>query len=273
MLPVASTASNCSLTKDSPVRRCFRSTDCYLGIAIACAAGLFVGCDLSGEYERRFQETLVSAGQRAAFDQLLFAAESEVLGANNDPSGVKLRIPVAFTGATSLAAEPRAKPPFLPFPGFSYSLEKPLPDAGGQMAPAYVYFGAEKKGGEVSLDKGLEQLRALVATTFPSAAWADVSVNTPQGATATYKALRVSGPQDFEISGAIQKLEGKFEIYVVESPTHYAFIMFRAPTAQWQQNGLDSAIQAALGTVNVAAAAAAQTPPAGTPAAAAPAGA
>jgi hypothetical protein len=230
-------------------------------------AWLVVGCDLTGEYEGRFQETLVSAGQRAAFDQLLFAAESEVFGVNNTPSGVKLRIPVAFTGATSLATEPRAKPPFLPFPGFSYSLEKSLPDAGGQLAPAYVYFGAEKKGGDISLDQGLEQVRALVAMTFPSAAWADVSVNTPQGTTATYKALRVSGPQDFEVAGAVQKLEGKFEVYVVESPTHYAFIMFRAPTTQWQQNGLDNAIQAALGTVNVAAAPAGAAPPAAAPAA------
>jgi hypothetical protein len=58
----------------------------------------------------------------------------------------------------------------------------------------------------------------------------------------------------------VQKLDGKFELYFVESPTHFAFIGFRAPTAQSQKYQLDNAIQAAMGTVTVAAAASEGTP-------------
>ena len=98
-------------------------------IPFVAALGMLAGCDITGEYEKRFQETLTSSGQRAAFDAVLFAAESEIMGEGNAPSGVKLRLPSMFDGESkSLATEPRAQPPFVKLPGFSYALERSMPD-------------------------------------------------------------------------------------------------------------------------------------------------
>lgn len=254
-------------------------------LLVAGVAPLVVGCDLTGQYERRFQETLVSSGARAVFDQQLYPTDTEILAADGQPSGIKLRIPRVFDDkSVSLAAEPRSQPPFLKIPGFKYALERALDDPSGQFAPAYIYFGAVPKGDQKP-DQVLGPVATTVAAAFPGTNWADATATTPDGSTVTHKVLRAIGQQDFDLAGtggAIQKLDGKFELYFVESPSHYAFVGFRAPTAQTQKYQLDTAIQAALGTVNAASGAAAApaatepaaTPPAGaTPAAATPAAA
>jgi hypothetical protein len=86
-----------------------------------------------------------------------------------------------------------------------------------------------------------------------------------------HKVIRGDGQQDFDLSGTggtVQKLDGRFALYFIESPTHYALVGFRAPKAQSDKWKVDAAIEAAMGTVTVAqgaAAAPAGTPPAGAP--------
>jgi hypothetical protein len=234
------------------------------------------GCDITGEYDRRFAEALQQSGERAVFDQQLFPTETEVMGPENMATGVKLRIPKLFDAESkSLAAEPRAQPPFLRIPGFGYALERALDDPAGQFAPAYIYFGAVPKA-----DQKLSDVQGAivgpVAAAFPGAAWADASFRTPQGASVSFKVIRGEGQQAFDSTatgGVVANLDGKFELYLIDAPTHTAIVAFRAPKAQAQKYQLDAAIQAAMGTVVVPSAPAGDAgaaPPMGAPAPSAP---
>lgn len=234
------------------------------------------GCDITGEYERRFTETLQQSGQRAVFDLHLYAAETDVTDGSNQPVGVKLRIPKIFDGESKSLpnTDPRAQPPFLMIPGLGYALERALDDDAKKLAPAYIYFAAVPKADQKP-DQVQAPITAAMAAAFPGAAWADVQVTTPQGTTNSVKVIRGDGPQDFDSTasnGAIEKLDGRFALYFIEGPNHYAFIGFRAPKAQSDRFQLETAIQAAIGTVTTASSGAA---PAGgaAPAATAPAGA
>jgi hypothetical protein len=236
---------------------------------VLAAVSALAGCDITGEYERRFQETLTSSGQRAAFDAVLFAAETPVTGEANAASGVRLRIPSSFDNESkSLATEPRAQPPFVKLPGFGYALERSMPDDANQFAPCYIYLAAVPKADQKP-DQVQAPIAVTVAATFPGAAWSDAQFKTPQGATVTHKVIRGDGQQDFDLSGtggAVQKLDGRFALYFIESPTHYALVGFRAPKAQSDKWKIEAAIEAAMGTVAVdqgAPAAPAGAPPAG----------
>jgi hypothetical protein len=238
-------------------------------ISLLVALAASAGCDITGEYEKRFRETLTSSGQRAAFDQVLFATEMEIAGTGNSPSGVKLRLPSSFDGESkSLGSEPRAQPPFVQLPGFGYALERSMPDNADQFAPCYVYFAAVPKADQKP-DQVQAPIAVSVASAFPGAAWADAQFKTPQGTTLTHKVIRGEGQQDFDLSGtggAVQKLDGRFALYMIESPSHYALIGFRAPKAQSDRWKIDAAIEAALGTVTVAQGAAAPAAPESAPA-------
>jgi hypothetical protein len=241
----------------------------------ASALVVLAGCDITGEYEKRFQETLKTAGYRAAFDAVLFAGDTEITGEGNASSGVKVRIPSLFdSNSKSLATEPRAQPPFVKLPGFGYALERALPDDANQFAPAYIYFAAVPKA-DLKPDQVQAPIAVAVAAAFPGANWSDVQVGTPQGGTMTHKVIRGDGQQDFDnagTGGAVQKLDGRFALYFIEGPNHYALVGFRAPKAQADKWNFDAAVQAAMGTVSVAAGAAAPAE-AAAPAPAAPAGA
>lgn len=222
------------------------------------------GCDITGEYESRLQETLKTSGQKATFDAVLFAAETEITGEGNVASGVKLRLPSMFDkDSKSLpATDPRVTSPL---PGVSYALERSMPDDANAFAPCYIYFAAVPKTGE-SADQLQARIATLLKEKFPSAAWADVQVKTPQGGTITHKVIRGDGQQDFDLSGTggvVQKLDGRFALYFIESPTHYAMIGFRAPKVQSDKWKIDAAIEAAMGTVTVAPGAAAAAPAGG----------
>jgi hypothetical protein len=65
----------------------------------------------------------------------------------------------------------------------------------------------------------------------------------------------VSGQQDFQTSDAqgarsVAKLEGQFDLYFYESPTHFVFVGFRAPKAQAAKYTLSEAIKASLSTLS-----------------------
>jgi hypothetical protein len=243
-------------------------------IPFVAALLVSAGCDITGEYESRFKETLVSAKQKADLDAVLFAAESDISGEGNSPSGVKIRLPNMFDGESkSLSAEPRAQPPFVKLPGFNYSLERSMPDDANVFAPCYLYFAAVPKADQKP-DQVQAPITTAVAAVFPGANWTDAQFKTPQGTTISHKVIRGDGQQAFDLAGtggAVQNLDGRFALYLIESPTHYALIGYRAPKAQADKWKIDAAMEVALGTVTVAPAAAAAPPAGGAPAGTPPA--
>src|SRR5437016_644901 len=65
---------------------------------------LFAGCDLTGEYDKKLQSSLQSAGQRAVFDLNLYPNFTEVVDSAKQNVGVKLRIPKVFDGNSKALA-------------------------------------------------------------------------------------------------------------------------------------------------------------------------
>jgi hypothetical protein len=221
-------------------------------VVLAVAA---TGCDFSGQYEKRFQESLQASTMRASFDQQLYAAETEVADAAQRGTGVKLRIPNFFNNdSKSLAAgDARANPPFLNLPGWSRAWERQLDDGSGKnFLPTYLYFAAVPKApakGEKAGDVAATLAQQLVAT-FPSAAWSDVQVPTPDGKTVTVKRIRVEGKQDFVDlqSNKTQNTDGRFDLYLVNSPDYHVLIGWRSPKPQGTRYFF-AASDAAMGTL------------------------
>jgi hypothetical protein len=238
-------------TRNTAVRFCSRETLVFLfGGALALA----VGCDLTGEYEAEFKKALSSAGQRAVFDQSLHPSETDLTDAARKSVGVRLRLPKLFDkDSKSLpATEARATPPFMRFPGLSYALERQIDDDKGQFMPAYVHFGAVPKA-----DQKADALQAAiaqqVAAALPGAAWADAPLQTPDGQSITFKRLQATGPQDFMNLQTNQpiKLDGRFDLYLIDAPAHYVLIGWRAPKAQADKYQFSTAAEAAMGTAIV----------------------
>jgi hypothetical protein len=220
----------------------------------AGAFALAVGCDLTGEYEAKFKETLVSAGQRAIFDQTLHTDETPVTDAARKSVGVNLRIPKLFDkDSKSLpATEPRANPPFMRFPGLSYAIERQIDDDKGVFLPAYVHFGAIPKA-EQKADALQAAIAQQVAAALPGATWADTPLKTPEGQSITFKRLQASGQQDFMNLQTNQpvKLDGRFDLYLIDAPAHHVLIGWRSPKAQGDKYQFSAATEAAMGTVTV----------------------
>jgi hypothetical protein len=216
----------------------------FVGAALAL---VLCGCDLGGTYEKRAAEAISSVGQRAALEALLAPSATTVA-----PSTLALRLPASIDndGKTALKAnDPSFNPPFVAIPGLSSSLERLLDDEGGKFAAAYVYLGAVPKEGKKAVDVQAE-VQKQVATAFPAAAWQDVQL----GKALAGKHLSASGPQDFQTADApgtrsAAKLEGQFDLYFHESPTHFVFIGFRAPKGQATKYTLPEAIKASLSTI------------------------
>lgn len=217
------------------------------GIAVHLA-----GCDLTGEYEAKFKETLVSAGQRAIFDQSLHSNETEITDAGKKSAGVRLRIPKLFDkDSKSLPnTEARANPPFMRLPGLSYAIERQIDDDKGQFLPAYVYFAAVPKADQKA-DALSAAIAQQVAAALPGAAWADAPLKSPDGQSVTFRRLQASGPQDFTNlqNNQAVKVEGRFDLYLVDAPTNHVLIGWRAPKAHGDKYQFPASIEAAMGTV------------------------
>jgi hypothetical protein len=232
---------------------------CFVA-ALAASCLLATGCDLSGEYEKRAQKAIQDAGARAVFDQYVHASPTPANDAGQQPTGVTIRLPkVIDAESKTLTAEPRAQPPFVALPGFSYAMERLLDDASGAFAPVYVYFAAAPKA-----DHKLDALQATVArqvsSALPGASWSDVQLKTPEGQTVALKRLRGEGMQDFDNTAQqkeVARLDGRFDLYLVDAPNHHVLIGFRAPKDQAAKYQWEAATEASMGTVQVSGAAAA----------------
>src|SRR5437867_1659938 len=65
---------------------------CTLALVLIIAAG----CDLTGQYDKKFLQALDEAKRRSAFDDQLHAMFTDVVDASRQPVGVKLRLPKKF---------------------------------------------------------------------------------------------------------------------------------------------------------------------------------
>jgi hypothetical protein len=228
---------------------------CSLSSCLTLA--IAAGCDLSGQYEKRFQESLQATAARASFDQQLFAAETEVTDAAQRGTGVKLRIPSFFNNdSKALAAgDARANPPFLNLPGWSRAWERQLDDGTGKhFLPTYLYFAAVPKAAAKGEPKGADvavTLAQQLAATFPGAAWTDAQLLTPDGKTLTLKRIRVEGKQDFVDlqSNKTQNTDGRFDLYLVNSPDYHVLIGWRSPKPQGTRYFFAGS-EAAMGTLS-----------------------
>lgn len=212
-----------------------------LGLLLAALAG----CDLSGQYEKRYQEALQSSGARARFDLQLYDTGLPIHDAAQKPSGVLVRIPKSFDKENSKSlppTDPRAQPPFLALPGLYYAYERQLDDGTGQnFMPTYVYFAAVPKVDDKKVEQKADALQASLlkplAAAFPGAAWADVQLPTPEGKPITLKRVRVDGQQDFMNlqTNKLEKKEGRFDLYFIDSPAHHVLIAWRSPKPQGEK--------------------------------------
>src|SRR3954447_8970464 len=109
---------------------------------------LFAGCDLSGEYDKKVQASLQSAGQRAVFDLNLHPTFTEVVDSAKQNIGVKLRLPKVFDANSKALPVDNQKGP-VKLPGLTYLLERQLDDDregdAKQFLPAYVFFAVLPK--------------------------------------------------------------------------------------------------------------------------------
>jgi hypothetical protein len=223
-----------------------------IGAAALCVA--LVGCDLTGEYEKRFQDALKTSAERAEFDLNLYADPVEVVDVERKNVGVKLRIPKLFdNSAKSLGPKaPRAQPPFIALPGLSYAMERQLNDAGGQFLPTYLYFATVPKA-EQKADMLQASLLQPVAGALAGAAWGDALLKTPDGKTITLRRLHAEGAQEFTNLQKNQpvKVAGTFDLYYIDAGAHHVLIGWRAPKAQGQQYRWEAITAASMGTVEV----------------------
>ncbi len=218
----------------------------------ALAAALLTGCDLGGTYEDRATEAIASVGQKAALEAMLAPSSTTVA-----PSTFSLRLPASIDndGKSALKSDdPSANPPFVAIPGLTSTLERLLDDDGGKFAAAYVYLGAVPKEDKKAVDVQAE-VQKQIATAFPAANWQDAAL----APALPGKHLSASGPQDFQTADAqgarsVANLDGQFDLYFHESPTHFVFIGFRAPKAQATKYTLAEAIKASLSTAEAGAA-------------------
>jgi hypothetical protein len=235
----------------------FRAAVLLFIIALLCA-----GCDLTGQYEARFQQSLQTANVRATFDQLLFPTEIDITDANRQNVGVRMRLPSYFDANSKPLppTEARAQPPFVKLPNLSFAYERALNDSAEKFLPVYLYIAAVPKA-EMKADALQTALAQQIAATFPGAAWSDVQVQAPTGANLTVKRLRVEGPQDFVNlqTNAVEKQEGRFDVYFLDAPEHHVLLAWRSAKGQgekWQF----TASEAAMGTVSISGAGAPAVP-------------
>lgn len=218
------------------------------------ATAVLVGCDLTGKYNAKFQDSLQKAGLRATFDTKLFPTETDVTDAARQSVGVRLRLPSYFDASSKPLppAEPRAQPPFVALPHLSFAYERSLDDNAGKALPAYLYIAAVPKA-EQKADALQAALAQQIGAAFPGASWGDVQIPKPDGTSLTLKRLRVEGPQDFVANpqtNAIVKQDGRFDLYLIDGGAHHVLLGWRCPKGQgekWQF----AASEAAMGTVTI----------------------
>jgi hypothetical protein len=222
-------------------------------LAICLLAIFFIGCDLGGEYDKKVQSSLQSAGQRAVFDLNLHPTFTEVIDSAKQNVGVKLRLPKVFDGNSKALPTDNQKGP-IKIPGLTYVLERQLDDDGEgekkQFLPSYLFFVVMPKG-EQKADAVQNALLQAMKLLSPNAAWSDVSLPTPTGQSVALKRMRIDAQQPLPPAQgkALVKTDTRTDLYFVDAGANAVIIGWLTPKAQAQKYNLEAAIDAAMGTL------------------------
>jgi hypothetical protein len=223
------------------------------------------GCDLTGQYEKKFQEALQTAARQATFERHLQPDFAELMGADGKSLGVKLRLPRVFDSSTKTLkpSDPRAQPPFGDLLGLVSTRERPIDDAQGRFLPCYGYVAAVPKSSQKA-DALQAAIAKQVAAALAGANWSDATLTTPDGRPFTLKRLRGSGNQEFfdltKNPPASTKIEGVFDLYLVDTPQAHVLIGWRCPKPQADKYDFLAATEAAMATLQVEAASGGDAP-------------
>ena len=207
------------------------------GIAVC---SLVVGGCFTGEYNRRMDVTVKRLGELGELAAVIYPQPSPVNDRSGKPTGISLRLPLFIGDARSFRADDAdAQPPVLSLPGLAYGYEMEI---GGQKA--YAYF-ASVPVEEQDAEGLAQELQAALRKASSSAAWSDVSLKTPDGGNVRLEMLSVSGTQRF----GTENQEGRFDIYLVSSPTHHVLLGWRAPVAAAGPQRFFEHVAASMGSI------------------------
>jgi len=212
-----------------------------------------VGCDFGGQYEKKLQEAVQTAGQRAVFDNNLHPSFTEVIDSARQNVGIKLRIPKIFDGNSKSLPVDNQKGP-VKIPGLTYLLERQLDDNGEgenkQFLPAYLFFVVMPKADQ-KVDAIQNALLQAMKAVSPSAAWADVSLPTPTGQSVPLKRMRIDAQQPLipAQGKAPVKTDTRTDIYFIDGGANAVLVGWLTPKTQGQKYNLEAAIDAAMGTL------------------------
>ncbi len=209
------------------------------------------GCDLTGQYEKKFQQAIEEAKRRSAFDEQLHGVFTEVVDAARQPVGVKLRLPKKFDAESKVLTQ-NIIPGQAQIPGSAYVLMRELDDDKSQKAPCIVSIVTVPKAEQKSEPLANVVAKAMAAVS-PTAKWEDVQLPTPTGGQVTLKRMRMetSLPVPTE-KGQSVTLSTRVDMYLVEAANNTVMITWFTPKPQAQRHALDKAIDASMGTLEVA---------------------
>jgi hypothetical protein len=220
-------------------RRARRTELREVAVGLAVCSLVAGGC-FSGEYSRRMDVTMKRLGELGELAAVIYAQQSPIQDLAGNPTGISLRLPLFIGDARSFRADDAdAQPSFLSLPGLAYGYEM---DFGGQKA--YAYF-ASVPVEEQDAEGLAQELQAAVRKTSSSAAWSDVSLKTPDGGTVRLRMLSTLGTQRF----GTESQEGRFDLYLVSSPTHHVLLGWRAPTAAAGPQRFFEQVAASMGSI------------------------
>lgn len=217
------------------------------------------GCDLTGRYDKKFQESIQTAAKNAVFQQNLYDQYTDVLDAGNQPIGVKLRLPKMFT--TNAPLPPLPLPPTVKMS--MRALQGEVDEAGQKLPCVVMLLAAEVPKTNQKGDEAQKTMMNALSAFVPNAKTEDVSFTSPSGQPLTLKRLRTETPP--LPVGKGPKVENRVDMYQVAAGNYAVMILWTVPKNAAPR--LDEAINASMGTLEVSAAA---PPAAGPPAGAAP---
>jgi hypothetical protein len=226
------------------------------------------GCDLTGQYEKKFQEALKTSAQQAVFDQNLHATFTDVIDTARQPIGVKLRLPQIFDASSKADFRDTSKAmaqagvalPAGVAAGSIYTLSRVIDGPDGQKLPCSVGLMATPKSPDSKPEMMQNAIAKTMSAVFPGATWTDVSVQSPSGQPITLKRMRM----EQSLPGAKgAKTEIRQDQYFVDAGNHMVIITWSTPKAA--PPDLEKAIEASMGTIEIAGQPPAGNPPAGNP--------
>jgi hypothetical protein len=224
---------------------------------VAGLAAMFIatlGCDLTGQYDKKFQQALVEAGRKSMFDALLHRDFTEIVDSARQPIGVKLRLPKQFDAESKALAQTVIRR-LTDIPGATYSLMKEVDDDSGQKAMCTVQMTVVPKAEQKP--EAVQSLVAKLATDIAAGSkWEDVSLGSPSGQQQTLKRIRIETQTAVATAkGPGKTVPDRIDVYQIDGGNNTVIIAWETPKPHAQKHNLERAIEASMGTVEVAAAA------------------